>query len=309
MALAGVGYGIRNWRLFQIACSAPTAILLLYIWILPESARWLLTKGKNEKAKELLQKAARTNKREFPEALLLQLQEEKLTSSGNMLDLFRVPNLRKKTLIMCFIWFVNGLSYYGLSYNVGSFGLDIYLTQLVFGAVEIPARLGTIFIVQNFGRRLSQALCLLLGGIVCLIITTIPTELSVVITVLAVIGKFAMASSYSVCYIYAAEIFPTVIRQNGVGLCSMTARVAGISAPLISLLDKYHPAIPLAIYGSCPIIGGILCFLLPETRNMDLPDHVHETNGIPRSDSLPKEHLINEQHKLYTEKEEKSTRL
>ncbi|XP_069816584.1 solute carrier family 22 member 13 [Dendropsophus ebraccatus] len=310
MALAGVSYGIRNWRLLQIACSVPTGLLFFYIWVLPESPRWLLTKGKSEKAKNLLQKAASINRRNIPEEILIQLQEEKQTKSGTMVDLFRLPNLRKVTLVMSFVWFVNSLVYYGLSLNIGTFGLDIYLTQLIFGAVEIPARLGSMFIVQIIGRRLSQTLCLLLGGTVCLIITAIPKTLPVVITVLAVIGKFAIAASFSICYIYAAELFPTVIRQNGVGICSMTARVAGIIAPLITLLNKYHPAIPMGIYGSGPVIGGLLCFLLPETRNRDLQDHAHEANGIPRSQELPKEQLIYEsQVKEADPSQQKRTRL
>ncbi|KAG9476522.1 hypothetical protein GDO78_003194 [Eleutherodactylus coqui] len=282
MCLAGLGYGIRNWRLLQIVCSAPTGLLFFYIWLLPESPRWMITKGKNEKAKKLLQKAATINKRNLPEELMSQLQEEKQPKSGTMVDLFRIPQLRKVTLVMSFIWFVNSLVYYGLSLNVGSFGLDIYLTQLIFGAVEIPARLGSMFMVEILGRKQSQLLCLLLGGAACLIITAIPKTLPIVITALAVIGKFAIAASFSTCYIYAAELFPTIIRQNGVGLCSMTARVAGIIAPLIILLDRYHSAIPMAIYGSGPIIGGLLCFLLPETLNKDLQDHAQEANGVPR---------------------------
>ncbi|XP_073486120.1 solute carrier family 22 member 13 [Aquarana catesbeiana] len=296
MVLAGVCYGIRNWRLLQIVCSAPTALLFFYIWILPESPRWLLTKGKHERAKEILRKAASVNKKKFSEELLTQLQEEKETKSRSMLDLFRIPTLRRVTLVMSFVWFVNSLVYYGLSLNVGSFGLDIYLTQLIFGAVEVPARLGSMFIVQILGRKSSQSMCLLLGGTVCLIITAIPKTLPVVITVLAVIGKFAIAASFSICYIYAAELFPTVIRQNGVGICSMTARIAGIISPLISLLDKYHSAIPMAIYGSGPIIGGLLCFFLPETRNRDLQDHTHEASGVPSSQDLLEEQIIYKNH-------------
>eukprot|EP00079_Xenopus_tropicalis_P026679 XP_012820545.2 PREDICTED: LOW QUALITY PROTEIN: solute carrier family 22 member 13 [Xenopus tropicalis] len=159
--------------------------------------------------------------------------------------------------------FVNSLVYYGLSLNVGSFGLDIYLTQLVFGAVEIPARIGAMFAVQLFGRKPSQMFCLFLGGTVCLIITAIPRS----------------------------KLFQ--FWQNGVGLASMAARVAGITAPLISLLDKYHAAIPMAIYGSGPIIGGILCFLLPETRNKDLQDHTQQDEPIKSSNTLPGERLIN----------------
>ncbi|XP_072268662.1 solute carrier family 22 member 13-like [Pyxicephalus adspersus] len=311
MALAGVGYGIRNWRLLQLVCSAPSGLLFLFIWILPESPRWLLTKGKHERAKNILQKAASVNKKKFSEELLTKLHEEKATKS-NMLDLFRIPTLRRVTLVMSFTWFLNSLVYYGLSLNVGSFGLDIYLTQLVFGAVEIPARLGSMFIVQILGRKLSQSMCLLLGGTVCLIITAIPKSFPIVITVLAVIGKFATAASFSVCYIYAAELFPTVIRQNGVGICSMAARIAGIIAPLISLLDKYHSAIPMAIYGSGPIIGGLLCFLLPETRNRDLQDHTQEANGVPRLHDMPEEEIIypnNQEQELSTKQEYKGTHL
>ena len=69
---------------------------------------------------------------------------------------------------------MNSLVYYGLSLNVTNFGLDIYLTQLAFGAVEIPARAGCIFMLQWFGRKKTQAVLLLLSGLACLIITGIP---------------------------------------------------------------------------------------------------------------------------------------
>ncbi|NXK48986.1 S22AD protein, partial [Chauna torquata] len=273
MILAGLSYGIRNWRLLEIAGSAPMFALFFFIWVLPESARWLVTKGKIEEAKKLLQKAAAVNKRTIPPELLEQLKRETQTKSGSTLDLFRKKHLRKVTLIMLCAWFVNSLVYYGLSLNVTSFGLDIYLTQLAFGAVEIPARVGCIFMLQWFGRKKSQAGSLLLSGLVCLIITCIPEDQPVAITVLATIGKFAASASFSSSYVYSAELFPTVVRQTGVGLCSMAARVAGIIAPLIRLLEQYHQAIPMAIFGSAPVLGGLLCFLLPETRGTDLADN------------------------------------
>ncbi|NXH15794.1 S22AD protein, partial [Bucco capensis] len=94
----------------------------------------------------------------------------------------------------------------------------------------------------------------------------------VVTTVLAIIGKFTASASFSTSYVYSAELFPTVVRQTGVGLCSMSARVSAILAPLIRLLGQYHRAIPMAIYGSAPVLGGLLCFLLPETRGIELAD-------------------------------------
>ena len=53
----------------------------------------------------------------------------------------------------------------------------------------------------------------------------------------------------------------------------MSARAAGILAPLIGLLGQYHQAIPMAIFGSAPVVGGLLCILLPETRGTDLVDN------------------------------------
>ncbi|KAM9648961.1 solute carrier family 22 member 13-like [Morphnus guianensis] len=272
MILAGLSYGIRNWRLLQIAGSAPIFALFFYIWVLPESARWLATKGRIEEAKKVLQKAASINKRTISPGLLEQLKPEKQTKSGSPLDLFRKKHLRKVTLIMSCAWFVNSLVYYGLSLNVTNFGLDIYLTQLAFGAVEIPARIGCIFILQWFGRKKSQAVLLLLSGLVCLIITGIPEDQPVTTTVLAVLGKFAASASFSTSYVYSAELFPTVVRQTGVGLCSMSARLAGIVAPLTLLLGRYHRAVPMAVFGSAPVVGGLLCLLLPETRGTDLAD-------------------------------------
>ncbi|KFV04166.1 Solute carrier family 22 member 13, partial [Tauraco erythrolophus] len=277
MLLAGFSYAIRNWRLLEIAGSAPLFALFFYICILPESARWLVMKGRIEEAKKVLQKAASINKRTIPPALLEQLKPETQTKSGSTLDLFRKKHLRKVTLVMSYTWFAVSLVYYGLSLNVTSFGLDIYLTQLAFGVVELAARSSCICLLQWFGRKKPQAVLLLLSGLMCLIITGIPEDQPVVTTVLAIIGKFTASASFSTSYVYSAELFPTVVRQTGVGLCSMLARVAGIMAPLIRLLGQYHQAIPMAIFGSAPVVGGLLCVLLPETRGTDLVDDTRTT--------------------------------
>ncbi|KFV66338.1 Solute carrier family 22 member 13, partial [Dryobates pubescens] len=286
MALAGVSYGLRNWRLLEIAGNAPLFALFFYIWVLPESARWLVTKGRIEEAKKVLQKAASFNKRTIPPELLEQLKAEKQSDSGGILDLFRNKQLRKVTLIMSLTWFADGLVYYGLSFNVTSFGLDIYLTQLAFGAVELPARLSCIFLLEWFGRKKTQAVFLLLSGLLCLTITGIPEDQPVVVTVLAIIGKFTATASFSSSYVYTAELFPTVIRQTGTGLCSMSARVAGIIAPLIRLLEEFHHAIPMAVFGSPPVLVGLLCFLLPETRGNELADNTGAAIPQPRSKNL-----------------------
>ncbi|KAJ3611840.1 hypothetical protein NHX12_021853 [Muraenolepis orangiensis] len=71
-------------------------------------------------------------------------------------------------------------------------------------------------------------------------------------------------------------ILLAVYWQSGVALNITSSRIGAIVAPLIWLLDTYHPAIPMVVYGTFPIIGGFLCFLLPETLNMELQDHTEQ---------------------------------
>ncbi|XP_043922210.1 solute carrier family 22 member 13-like [Protopterus annectens] len=289
MILAGVAYAIRNWRMLQLAVSLPMVIFVYYIWTLPESARWLLTQGRNEEAKKYILQAAAINKRTVPEAVLQKLKAKSNTKTGTILDLFRKSHLRMITLITSYIWFVTSLVHYGLSLNVGSFGVDIYLTQFIFGLVELPARLGCIFLLEKFGRKICQAFSLILAGSVYLLIIAVPKDMPTVTTVLAVIGKFSIAASFSICYVYAAELFPTVVRQNGIGFISMAARLGGMVSPLVCLLEEYHSAIPLVIYGSTPVLGGLLCFFLPETQNKELPDTTEEIETTQRPTMLTTE--------------------
>ncbi|XP_073686953.1 solute carrier family 22 member 13-like [Garra rufa] len=303
MLLSGVAFGIRNWRILQLVLSAPVGLFCVYYWILPESARWLLTQGKQDRAKKEIVKAARINGNKVPENLLDKMEAENTAKTGTMLDLFRVRYLRKRALIMSYMWFVTSLVYYGVSLNVGNFGLDIYLTQLIFGIAEFPARLSCFPLIQRFGRRICQSAVLLLGGTACLIIPAIPANYPVIVTVVAVIGKFSLAAAFTIVYVYTAELYPTVVRQNGVGLNSMCARVAGILAPLIGLLDVYHPAIPMVIFGSLPFVGGALTFLLPETLNMELQDHTEvpmDDNKGPEKASI--ENGLNQEQDLRSTK-------
>ncbi|XP_025740007.2 solute carrier family 22 member 13 isoform X2 [Callorhinus ursinus] len=213
--------------------------------------------------------------------LLLLLVPEKTGPSGNARDLFRHPQLWKVTLILFCVWFVDSLGYFGLSLQVGDFGLDIYLTQLVFGAIEVPARYSSIFMMQWLGRKWSQMLTLVLGGLMCIAIIFVPADLPVVVTVLAVVGKFATAAGFTISYVYTAELFPTVIRQTAMGLMGIFSRTGGILTPLVILLGEYQAALPMLVYGSLPVGAGLLCALLPETRGQPLKDTIKDLEQGP----------------------------
>uniref|UniRef100_A0A3Q1BKR0 Solute carrier family 22 member 13a n=1 Tax=Amphiprion ocellaris TaxID=80972 RepID=A0A3Q1BKR0_AMPOC len=66
--LAGLIYGVRKWRLAQLIST--TGSVIFSFRFIPESARWLLNRGRTEEAKKLIIKAAAINKRPIPDSLL-----------------------------------------------------------------------------------------------------------------------------------------------------------------------------------------------------------------------------------------------
>lgn len=67
LALTAVAYAIRDWRYLQLACAMSSLPLVIVCWHLPESPRWLLTRGERNKAICELRRAAAMNKTAFPE--------------------------------------------------------------------------------------------------------------------------------------------------------------------------------------------------------------------------------------------------
>lgn len=79
------------------------------------------------------------------------------------------------TFVFSFVYtrFVNVLVYYGLSLGVSRLGTNLYLTQFVFGLVEVPAR-SLVLLVLPCSRRLSQSGFLAAGGLACLLMRAVP---------------------------------------------------------------------------------------------------------------------------------------
>nr|XP_054752655.1 organic cation transporter protein-like [Lytechinus pictus] len=279
MLLAIIAYFVRYWRTLQIIISAPLFLFFLLMPFIPESARWLLSHGNSKKAEKIIHKVAKVNKRKVPHPLFTEeeVKEQEAASlapKAGILDLFRTPVLRWRTINFIYNWMVNNMVYYGLTYSSGDLGVNVYLNFFLSGAVEIVGFALAIFAIDFFGRRPSIATFLIIGGSACLINIGLPA--GVWNTVVALIGKSAISASYSIVYVYSAECFPTPVRSIGVGTCSMMARVGAIVSPLILILGDYYYPAPLIIFGTTTILAGFLSLLFPETRGKKLPETVEE---------------------------------
>lgn len=62
--------------------------------------------------------------------------------------------------------FSTSFAYYGLAMDLQKFGVSIYLMQVIFGAVDFPAKLVALVMLTYLGRRLTQGTCLLVSAFV-----------------------------------------------------------------------------------------------------------------------------------------------
>lgn len=283
MLVGAFAYFITDWRYLQIALTLPGILFMAYYWFIPESARWLLSKKRKDEAIVIIKKAAKENKVTIPQEVYDNLIDESITdvktkpaNEPSIFDLFRYPNLRKKSLLIFFDWFVNSGTYYALSWNTNNLGGNDILNFVISGAVEIPGYLFLLFTLNRWGRRNILCGCMLVAGTLLLLTMAVPDDQDWMVVTLAMAGKMAITSSYGTVYIFSAEQFPTPVRNVGLGASSMVARFGGILAPYINLLALIWKPLPLIILGACAFVGGLLSLFLPETLNKKLPETIED---------------------------------
>ncbi|XP_005333542.1 solute carrier family 22 member 11 isoform X7 [Ictidomys tridecemlineatus] len=284
MALAGLAFALRDWRDLQLAVSVPFFAISLISWWLPESARWLITRGKPERALQELKKVARINghkeaKKTLTIEVLMSSMEEEMASAedhGSVLDLFRVPMLRWRTCAMLMVNFSLLFSYYGLVLDLQSLGRDIFLLQALFGAVDLLGRATTILSLRFFGRRITLAGSQALAGVSILANMLVPQDLQTLRVALAVLGKGCFGLSLTCLTVYRTELFPTPLRMTADGFLQSVGRLGAMMGPLVRLAHQALPLLPALSYGAIPIASSLLLFSLPETQGLPLPDTIQD---------------------------------
>ncbi|TFK12135.1 Solute carrier family 22 member 6-B [Platysternon megacephalum] len=287
LLLAGLAYAIRDWRQLQLASSVPFFLFFLYSWWIPESAHWLIVNHRPEMALRNLRRTLR-----------LEMQQEEESSGPSRhsaLELFRTAPMRGVTCCLMLAWFSNSFSFYHLALDLQRFGgISIFLVQLIFGAVDMPFRMLVAVVANRLGRRLMQAACLVLGGLFILASIPVPQDMEVLLITLTVLGKGLFSSSSSCSYLYTTELYPTVIRQTGLGVTNMMARLGAVAAPMVQMTQAFVSFLPLLLFGAVPITAGILVNCLPETLGVPLADTMKQVEDRARKKRSKKEELRKE---------------
>jgi sugar porter (SP) family MFS transporter len=157
-----------SWRIPSIVQAVPSVIQLIAIWLVPESPRYLIAKGKNEKALQILGKChargdvndelVQIEYREIRETLAL----EKEFEGNGWLELFQTPGNRHRLIILISLgffsqWSGNGLVSYYMSDVLQGAGVTSAKLRLeingILNIVNFLTALTMCFFIDKFGRR------------------------------------------------------------------------------------------------------------------------------------------------------------
>lgn len=124
MLVAGWGALIKDRQTLQIVYGLHGLLLFAHWWVMDESPRWLWTQGRKEEAVNIVAKAVKMNrtgngidKQHYLSGSKQRVVVDSSPQSAGILDLFKTPKLRSRTLNVCLCWFANSIAYYGLSLN------------------------------------------------------------------------------------------------------------------------------------------------------------------------------------------------
>ncbi|XP_036170415.1 solute carrier family 22 member 5 isoform X2 [Myotis myotis] len=235
MLLPLFGYFIRDWRMLLLALTLPGLLCAVLWWFIPESPRWLISQGRFKEAEVIIHRAAKINGIVAPSAIFEPSELQDLSSqkpqSHSILDLLRTRNIRMVTIMSIILWMTIAVGYFGLSLDTPNLHGDAYVNCFLSAVVEVPAYVLAWLLLRHLPRRYSMATALFLGGSVLLFVQLVPPDLYYLSTVLVMVGKFGVTAAFSMVYVYTAELYPTVVRNMGVGISSMASRLGSILSP------------------------------------------------------------------------------
>uniref|UniRef100_A0A7N5KJJ5 SV2 related protein n=1 Tax=Ailuropoda melanoleuca TaxID=9646 RepID=A0A7N5KJJ5_AILME len=255
-----------GWRWLLILSAVPLLLFAVLCFWLPESARYDVLSGNQEKAIATLKRIATENGAPMPLGkLIISRQEDR----GRMRDLF-TPHFRWTTLLLWFIWFSNAFSYYGL----------VLLTTELFQAGDVCSSvLVTLWIIDRLGRKKTMALCFVIFSF-CSLLLFICVGRNM-LTLLLFIARAFISGGFQAAYVYTPEVYPTATRALGLGTCSGMARVGALITPFIAqVMLESSVYLTLAVYSGCCLLAALAsCFLPIETKGRGLQESSHREWG------------------------------
>ncbi|MHC4260387.1 MAG: sugar porter family MFS transporter [Planctomycetota bacterium] len=275
-----------GWRWMFGSEAVPAILLLILLFLVPESPRWLTKQGRTEEALRIL---SRVRDSERAQVELAEIKDAIAHESGSIAQLFQ-PRMRIVLLIgvgLAILQQVTGINvflYYApeIFKELGTGTNAALLQTVIVGAVNLAFTIVAIWTVDLLGRKPLMILGVAGMGVSLFAMGLAAylqrTELWVLVFILAYIASFALSVG-PVTWVILSEIFPTSIRGRAMSIATFwlwsANYVVSQTFPMMNknkwLVDRFHHGFPFWVYGTlCAVELIFVLFMLPETKGKTL---------------------------------------
>jgi putative MFS transporter len=277
LAAAGLAWILvptLGWR-YLLATSAVAAVFVLWVRMrVPESPRWLMTQGREEEARAILNQIAAENGSPRVETPLAPPPPAPAVGPSDLLR----SRLRKITLVNWTAWFLIAFSYYGIFVWLPTILRDEYDFVATYAyvfflvAVQMPGYFSAAWLVEKWGRKPTLTVYLAASATFTFMWALVSSQAAVMLA--AGLMSFFTLGAFAVLYTYTPETYPTTLRTTGMGSASGWARVGGFIAPYVGgLLIDVSLTLALSVFALAFIINaGVIALFAHETKGLDLAD-------------------------------------
>lgn len=296
-----------HWRSLLIFGAIPSLVFgILAFFFLLQSPLFLCCHGRYSEATDVLQ-AMRTDNlaEEVPITFRINVAETPDMEKQQLTFLSQVQMVFNKefmitTSVVVYSTFVLNLGYYGSLYAFPQVMAEIQMggtpaMNLFLGAVfEILGVIMGVYCGMKMDRLPAMRMYLILfSGALCAFAIAAPlNDLNWIMTIFLYGGywgiKFFTCIGFLVVYQYAAEVYPTPVRNTGMAICLAGGRVAAIIAPLLFelMLASFHTFVVFFyLIAVCAGLNWILVWFLPfETAGMLLKEGFDDIGKPAESD-------------------------
>ncbi|XP_075978344.1 solute carrier family 22 member 3-like [Anticarsia gemmatalis] len=287
ISLPWLALWLSDWRLLLWVTSLPMLIVLFAPLVVPESARWLVSRGRVNRAVKVLKKFEKVNGTKIPDDVMqefIMTSNQKRESRESFTSVIKSPLLRRTMILMIIVYMGCSIIFDGLVRLSDAFGLDFFITFTFTSATEVPSITLLAIILDRFGRRKLACIPMTLSGILVLIAMFVPKGLPQ--ASLAIMARFCINMSYNTLFQWVTELLPTAGRASGSSAMHMSGYIATILSPFIVYSERVWALLPLLTLGVVALISASIGIILPETKGQPMPQTMADGEKIVREQSL-----------------------
>lgn len=292
-AIAGMGDEAWNvttgWRWMFGSEAIPAVALLVLMFTVPESPRFLSKQGKIEQARHVLVRIGGEVHADQEMAEISDALSHEPTSLTQLLE----PGMRVAlgiAVVLAVLQQVTGINvflYYATEIFKDTVGKQVdvaLLTTIIIGAVNLIFTVVAIWTVDKFGRK-----PLMIIGSIGMGVSLIAFGASAVVRqadvwglpfVLVYVACFALSVG-PVTWVILSEIFPTKIRGRAMAIATLCLWAANFvvsqTFPMMDenqwLVERFNHGFPFFIYaGFCAVLALFMIAVVPETKGKTLEE-------------------------------------